>query len=52
MASSNMSRHISTKTAAAIFERAKTKLTQGGHLELIKHQDFAAIVTQFAISLL
>jgi len=47
-----LSRHISTKTAVVIFERAKTKLTQGGHLELIKHQDFPAIVKQFAISLL
>ena len=46
-----MSRHINNKTAVAIFDRAKSKLTKGGHLDLLKHHDFPAIVKKFAISL-
>lgn len=46
-----MSRHINTKTAAAIFERAQTKLSAGGHVDLMRHHEFPAIVKQFAISL-
>ena len=46
-----MSRHINTKTAVAIFQRAKIKLTTGGHLDLLRHHDFPDIAKKFAISL-
>jgi hypothetical protein len=49
---SYMSRHVNTKRAVAVFDRASGKLAAGAHVELLKHSELRAIFRSFKIVLI